>query len=235
MIKTVIFLMLLQQAIISTAACLSGEQLNQLTKAEISYLSQKIPPAFKHALLQKKINVTVENADGGACQARLTVTVPQNDVDDAHRILDAQPAKKIMLSAQGYALPAGIHHEAIFNVDADNLTVGETDVLQTAPLGKLRASLELMYAFLTQKKAEVLPSQTNHTAWPIAIKQQVISGCTAKQSKAVCGCLADTYERTITANQMEYIEYVRANPYALATGANQGFEAIKVTAVASCQ
>lgn len=232
--QTIIFLVLMLQVSISTAACLSDQQLQQLTNNELNYLSQKIPPTFEHAYQQNKISINVVHAENDPCQAQLLVTVPQSDVDEAHAILETQPAKKIMLTAQGYALPIGEVHAATFSVDVDTLKIDEKAFLQTAPLGKLRASLELMYAFLTQKRAEVIPSNLNQSAWPKNIKQQVVNSCSAHQSLAVCTCLADTYEKKITANQMEYIQYVRANPYALATGANQGFEAIKLTAEAAC-
>lgn len=234
MIKTSVFLFLLCQAAGALAGCLSNKQLDQLAQTEVEYLTQKIPPVFKHTLQENQIKVAVQAVEGDECKANLLVKLPQADVDEAQAFLDAQPAKKIMLSAQGYALPQGTDHQAIFSVDADKLAIADADILQTAPLGKLRASLELMYSFLTQKRAEVTQSQTNHVPWSNEIRQQEITSCSAKRTSAVCSCIVDQYALKIPANQMEYIQYIRTNPYALATGVNQAYEEIKQTAEIAC-
>ena len=139
-----------------------------------------------------------------------------------------------MLGAQGYVLPQETKHEAIFNLNADKTTIPDADILQTSPLGKLRASLELMYAFLTQKRAEVTSAQTNDKAWPDEIMQQEITDCSVNQPRANCACIADQYALKIPANQMEYIQYIRTNPYALAMGSSQAYEEIKQQATNTC-
>ena len=233
MLKITTFLILLIQASFVFASCLSDDQIKQLEKQEIEYLSQKIPPAFKHGLSSNSIKLAIEKVDSD-CKARLIVELPQSDIDEANAVLDAQPAKKIMLGAQGYVLPQETKHEAIFNVKDDKITITEADILQTAPLGKLRASLELMYAFLTQKRAEVTSIQTNDKAWPKEITQQEIADCSANQPGADCACIANEYASKIPANQMEYIQYIRTNPYALAMGSSQAYEEIKLQASKAC-
>jgi hypothetical protein len=234
MLKTSVFILLACHATGAFAGCLSNDQLGQLTQKEVSYLTEKIPPVFKHTLQANQINVTVQGVDDEACKASLVVMLPQADIDEANAILDAQPAKKIMLSAQGYALPQGTEHQAMFSVDSDKLAIADADILQTAPLGKLRASLELMYAFLTQKRAEVTQMQLNDVPWTNEIKQQELTNCGSSRTSAVCACMVDQYALKIPANQMEYIQYVRTNPYALAMGANQVYEEIKQKAEVVC-
>jgi hypothetical protein len=235
MIKTCAYLLFLLNASFAFAGCLSNSQLTQLAQTETNYLIEQIPPAFKHAVQASEVTIAVEPVDGDACQAKLMVTVPQADIDEANAVLDAQPAKKIMLSAQGYGLPESTQHEAVFTVDAHTLKITNADILQTAPLGKLRASLELMYAFITQKRAEVSDTQKNTKPWPDETKQLVVSSCSARQNPSVCTCIAEQYALTIPSEQMEYVQYIRNNPYALATGANQGFEAIKQKAESVCK
>jgi hypothetical protein len=235
MIKTSAFLFLLLNASFVFAGCLSNSQLSQLTQTETNYLVQQIPPAFKHAVQTGQVAIAVESVGGETCQAKLLVTVPQTDIDEANAILDAQPAKQIMLNAQGYGLPQGTQHEVVFTVDANTLAIANADILQTAPLGKFRASLELMYAFITQKRAEVSETQKNPKPWPNETKQLVISSCSAHQNPSMCTCMAEQYALTIPSDQMQYIQYIRDNPYALATGANQGFEAIKQKAESVCK
>lgn len=233
MFKISTFLLFALQTSFVFASCLSNEQIKQLEKAEIDYLTQKIPPAFKHGLASNNIKLAIQAVDDD-CKARLLVELPQSDLEEANAVLDAQPAKKIMLSAQGYALPQGTNHEAVFSVETDTLNIINADTLQTAPLGKLRASLELMYAFLTQKHAEVTQEQTNDVQWPDEIRQQEIADCSTNQPGANCTCIANQYALKIPANQMEYIQYIRTNPYALAMGSSQAYEEIKQAATNNC-
>lgn len=233
MLKITTFLILLLQASFVFASCLSDEQIKQLEKQEIEYLSEKIPPAFKHGLSSNSIKLAIQKVDSD-CKARLLVELPQSDIDDANAVLDAQPAKKIMLGAQGYELPQKTVNEATFNVDASSLAIASPDILQTAEFGKLRASLELMYAFITQKRAEIIGAQQNTDPWPSALTEQVVADCSNKGSASSCACIAEQYATKLTAHQMEYITYIRENPYALATGANDGFEILKRNAEAVC-
>lgn len=234
MIKTGIFLLLICQLSSVFASCLSDSQLDQLTQAEVAYLTQKIPPVFKHTLADQKIKVEIQAAAGDGCQAELVVQIPQADIDEANAFLDAQPAKKIMLAAQGYALPQGTDHRAVFDVNVDQLTIADADILQTAPLGKLRASMELMYAFLTQERAQLSAAQANDVPWSDAIKQQELAHCTANKTTSACRCIVDQYALKITEHQMEYIQYIRTNPYALAMGADQVYEDVKQNAASAC-
>ena len=140
-----------------------------------------------------------------------------------------------MLGAQGYHLPQNAHNEADFTVNAVTLAVPNADILQTAPLGKLRASVELMYSFITQKRSTVDEAQTNTALWPEVLTAQVVSNCSTKKTTVVCGCIAEKYSLIIPARQMEYILSNEENPYAMAAGANQGFEAIKKSTAWVCQ
>lgn len=234
MVRLFIILFSLLNASVVFAACLSSSQLDTLTETETNYLKQKIPPAFKHAMEAQEVSVAVEAVDGEACRAKLVVKLPQAHIDEANTVLDAQPAKKIMLGAQGYELPQKAVNEATFNVDASSLAIASPDILQTAEFGKLRASLELMYAFITQKRAEIIGAQQNTDPWPSALTEQVVADCSNKGSASSCACIAEQYATKLTAHQMEYITYIRENPYALATGANDGFEILKRNAEAVC-
>jgi hypothetical protein len=225
----------LSVALVGHAACFTPAQLSQMAQSETAYLSQKIPPAFKHAVQQNKVTLAVHAVDNAACQAAVEVTVPEADIAEAQALLDAQPAKKIMLNAQGYGLPTQPTQTATFTVDATDLRITHADTLQTAPLGKQRASLELMYALITQKRAELQAGQTNTQPWSAAMTQSVVEACSATQTQAVCTCVAKQYAQVMPDTQMENMQYVRNNPYALATGASQSFEQLKQQAETSCK
>lgn len=219
----------------SYASCLTDTELSALNQDESKYLVKKIPPYFKHQLEAGSISVSMKMVDKEACTVSLNLTLPKSDIAEANMILDAQPAKKIMLSAQGQSLPNAMENNAIFTVDTSKLKVTEADVLQTSPLGKLRGSVELMYALLTQERAKVDLNTTNNVPWPDNYKQGFINTCTEKNNQTMCACMAAEYASKITANQMVYIDYVRANPYALATGVNQAFEALTEKVTLACK
>jgi hypothetical protein len=235
MIKTSVFLLALLNASAVFAGCLSDSQLQQLTEKETTYLSEKIPPAFKHALADKAVKVAVEAIEGEGCKAKLVLTLPQADIDEANAVLDAQPAKKIMLGAQGYALPQEQLNMASFTVDPASLEIPNADILQTAPYGKLRASVELMYSFITQKRSNLSEGQANDTPWPEALTTQVVTSCSSQAKAVDCSCVAKQYTLSIPARQMAYILSNEENPYAMGAGANQGFKAIKQKAFGVCK
>lgn len=217
----------------ASAACLDAAALTKLQEKEVAYLSSKIPPSFKHGLQAGEIQVAVSPAaQADACQATVTITVPAEDIKTATAILDAQPAKRIMLAAQGYALPSQPDNQASFGVDKETLAINQIDYLQTGDLGKLRANIELMYAFITQQRATIQPNQTNAVNWPKPIKDKVVSTCS--QAQAMCACLATEYEKVIPSQQMENILSVAENPYAKATGANASFNQLKKQAEHTC-
>lgn len=235
MIRMSVFVLTMLNVSTVFAGCLSDSQLTQLTEKETRYLSQKIPPAFKHALADKTVKVAVEAVEGEGCQAKLVLTLPQADIDEANAVLDAQPAKKIMLSAQGYALPQETLNTASFTVTPASLEIPNADILQTAPFGKLRASVELMYSFITQKRSNLSDAQTNEAPWPEALTAQVVASCVSKAKTVDCSCVAKQYALSIPARQMEYILSNEENPYAIGAGANQGFKSIKQKASSMCK
>lgn len=235
MIRIGVLLLAMFNATAVFAGCLSDSQLQQLTEKESRYLSQQIPPAFKHALVDKAVKLDVQAAVGEGCHAKLVLTLPQADIDEANAVLDAQPAKKIMLGAQGYALPQEVINTATFTVDPASLEIPNVDILQTAPYGKLRASVELMYSFISQKRSNISEAQTNETPWPEALTTQVVSSCDSATKAVDCTCVAKQYAMRIPARQMEYILSNEENPYAMGAGANQGFKTIKQKASSVCK
>lgn len=235
MYKCFLLVCLSVQLSIANAGCLSGDQLKDLALKQTEYLLDKVPPAFAHAHQANKIQIMTLNVESDQCQARLKITLPQDELNEANAILDAQPAKKIMLAAQGQGLPTSTSSEAIFELNKVSLAVAEADQLQTGQLGRLRASIELMYALITQTRAALKPAQINEIAWSTQDTQQVTDACADKQSVAFCSCLANKYAEIISPEQMDYIDYIEANPYALATGVNQQFEALKKSASNACQ
>jgi len=229
MLKTIAGVLLFVASGLSNAACLSEAQLAKLNQQETDYLLGRIPPAFAHALADKKITISTKHASDAPCAATASITLPESELAEANQILDADIAKKIMLSAQGYGLPASTTVEATYQVDANTLTILPPEILQTAPLGNLRASVELMYATLTQARAKLSEPLQNNTPWQAVYKTQHIQKCSQNMTansevSQACSCQADGLEKAVSERQMDYLDYIKSNPYALATGSNRTYE-----------
>lgn len=214
------------------AACLDPQSLETLRRQETDYLLGRVPPAFRHAVEDGKLHLAMAAAEGEGCRARVTFTLPSDELADAARILDADPAKRIMLASQGYGLPETASPAAEFTVDPANLAVSHQDTLQVAALGRLRASVELMYATLSQARAAIDEHATNAAPWGSTFRERQVQGCVERMSAdgeagAACTCKVDALAAAISERQMEYQLYVRSNPYAKATGAGRTFAALE--------
>jgi hypothetical protein len=225
----------------SIAACLSPAQLATLAQNEQAYLLNRIPPAFAHAVQDQQVvlNVTEVNAD--TCTAMLALSVPAEHLEEAKAVLDADPAKKIMLSAQGYAIPSVTSLQAVFKVAPDTLAIPSSEILQTAELGQLRASVEMMYSLMTQSRANKIETTSNATPWSAAYQQANTKQCAEKwvsQSgqdiTTACACRVKELSAQVSERQMDYIDYVRSNPYAMATGSSQDFANLEKQAHLAC-
>lgn len=223
------------------AVCLTPTQLTALAQNEQAYLLNRIPPAFAHAVQDQQVvlNVTEVNAD--TCSAMLAVSVPSDHLEEAKAVLDADPAKKIMLSAQGYAIPSVTNLQAVFKVAPDTLAIPSSEILQTAELGQLRASVEMMYSLITQSRANKIETTPNATPWSAAYQQASAKECaekwvaqSGKDMTEACACRITQLSSQVSERQMAYIDYVRSNPYAMATGSSQDFANLEKQAHLAC-
>lgn len=230
-----ILMMFLSLFLINNAeACLKMEQLQTIEAKEKAYLLNRIPPAFGDAVQAGLLKMEVRAEQEVACGARLIFSLPSVDLDQARALLDADIAKKIMLNAQGYGLPETTNASAVFKVDVDKLTPSKSEVLQTSELGKLRASVELMYAILTQARA-ALSAGGNAVKWSSTYKQAQVEKCTAQNTPTQgCVCWAEALESKASEQQIRYQAYLVSNPYAYATGATQQFNKINTETAKTC-
>lgn len=226
---------------LSDAACLNPSQLESLQKNELSYMLNRIPPAFAHAVSDQQVTLKVTEQQADSCTAALVVNLPEAHLKEAQAVLDADPAKSIMLAAQGYAIPSNKSLEANFKVLPSNLEIPSAETLQTAALGQLRASVELMYSLITQARANLPNDVQNSTPWSTAYQQTHTKRCSEKYTvksgqdmAGSCACQANTLAKHVSERQMEYIDYVRSNPYAVATGSSQYFARLEGQALLAC-
>lgn len=220
---------------LANAGCLNDVQMRALENKERDYLLSRVPPAFEDALASGGLKMVMQNSAEKTCAVQLNVTLPEQDLVEARKVLAEQPAKQIMLAAQGYGLPETTGLSADFELDLTSLSPQKGDTLQTAPLGKVRATIELMYAMLTQARAE-LQGTVNTEKWVQPFKDQQIRNCTNQYSQATqaCVCWADNLEGKVSAKQMRYQAYLASNPYALATGASKTYTDLNQESAKNC-
>jgi hypothetical protein len=216
-------------------ACLDQQALQTLANQQMQYLVQRIPPAFGDAVSDQLIQQHIDLKDAGTCSVRWQLNLPAADIAEAQALLQADPAKQIMLAAQGYQIPEQPNVEAEFVVDPANLQPVHREILQTAPLGKLRASVELMYAMLTQARTS---GSGQPSSWTQAELQGVQSSCQqqfhADKSEAACSCYSRGLAEKYSARQVKYNRYLLTNPYAFATGNGAEFKQLDKSLQASC-
>lgn len=217
-------------------ACLNPQSLQTLADKEMQYLLQRIPPAFADAVSDRLIHGQMTSKDADHCQVRWQLILPAADIAEAQALLQAEPAKQIMLAAQGYQIPEQTNVDAEFAVDPTTLQPAHQEVLQTAPLGKLRASVELMYAMLTQARTN--SRQEVQLPWAQAELESVQTSCQqqfrADDSKKACACYSQGLAEKYSARQVKYNRYLMTNPYAFATGNGGDFKQLEKTLQTSC-
>ncbi len=238
-LATITTLLLSISTFTAQAACLDADALQKLQNNEIAYMLGRIPPAFSDAVTDKKITFKMDIAEASACKVNFEVTLPESDVKEANSILAADPAKKIILFSQGYVLPETSTLNAVFTVDPVSLQASHADILQSGELGKLRASIEMMYAMLTQQRANIDEKMQNSEPWSAEFRQQQLAKCTKQfelipQAAAGCECQISKTSAIASERQMRYVEYVDSNPYAQATGASKNFASVKSQIQLAC-
>lgn len=228
--------------ILSTTTALACElnstQLATIQNNELRYLENRIPPAFKHAVEDKLFKLSTSLT--GECLVHMQAIIDPSALSEANQTLNENPAKRIMLSSQGYALPESEILDYEFKVDA-SLQAIHADTLQTSALGKARASIEMVYSIVTQNRAAMISeNQQNTLPWSTAYNHRFIDQCIRLQksnqvNSSSCECRANALAKHLNERQMEYSDYIRSNPYAKATGADKGFSALEQKVGLSCQ
>lgn len=212
---------------LSVLACLDDASLKTLADQEMQYMLQRIPPAFADAVSDQQVSGSMSVSAMQSCQIRWQLQLPAADLADAHALLQADPAKQIMLAAQGYQLPETTGNQADFSLDAASLQPQHRDTLQIAPLGKLRASVELMYAMLTQARADALSTPKPWTSDDQqALKQVCQQHYQADDMTQACDCYAIGLAQKYSYRQVRYNQYLLSNPYAFATGNGAAYKSL---------
>lgn len=217
----------------STAfACDEPQTISNL-KAVITEKLLTNAPTFRHGWEDKTIQLTILNAKkvADACQATLQITLPQQDINEVNAELDAQPAKRILLGAQGYAVPDNTVSavEYFYRVENHNVIAQNND---NQALKALLSSIEYMYQSLAQSRIVLAENAANTLAWQDADKKFANDACKStfnlsatntSSLDAACACRSEKLSGILSARQMELVIFVQNQPYSAATGALKTF------------
>ncbi|MDP2153182.1 MAG: hypothetical protein Q8J66_05950 [Methylotenera sp.] len=203
-------------------ACLDNKAIEQLKTNEVALLISRNVATMTDAIEDKLLSIQVKQFND-TCDVTITYTIPDEDIAEANLLLDSNPAKRIMLAGQGYVLPTQTTLVANAGVNLNPLSIKQQDILQSADLGRNRASVELLYASLAQTRAVISPDSKNTEPWPTSLLNQEKSLCesqyTSDTDPNACTCKTDSISKKVSPRQLRYIKYLANDPYSSATGA----------------
>jgi len=216
---------------LSAQACDSAQAVDELRAIESTKLLQH-PLAFSHGWQDGEIRLSVmqgnRNTDG-LCTAMLKLEIPQRDLDMVNAHLDQNPAKRILLGAQGYSVPPAPMFEVPFNFTLENGKVMPKND-ENRPLDDMHHSLEFMYQLLTQLGAEISAPDNNLQPWPEAVRESELKVCqaslAASDTATACSCRTQALEANYKARQMALIGYLQSHPYSTTSKAVVSFNTL---------
>ena len=203
-------------------ACLDNQAIAQLKAHEETYLMSRNVATMTDAIEDKLLTIQVKQIED-SCSVAISYQLPAQDIAEANKLLDSNPAKRIMLAGQGYVLPTQSPLLAHAGVNLNPLSIQTQDILQSADLGRNRASVELLYATLAQARAVVNLESKNTEPWPASLLQQEQNLCESRYTSDTkpdgCSCKTEAISKKISPRQLRYIKYLQNDPYSSATGA----------------
>jgi hypothetical protein len=209
-------------------AC-NDDAIAQLKQIETDKLLSNAP-TFTQAWIEGTISIKFSSpqASENQCVSSFEIKLPQVDLDEATQHLDQNPAKRILIGAQGYGVPDKTTIETPYYYQMTNNKVVPVD-LKNTELKSLHNNLEYTYQLLAQLRANVDEKSTNQIAWSSQEIDAAIQSCrnqasSKSQESNFCPCRINQLAKNISAKQMELINYIQTQPFSVATGSLNGFQ-----------
>ena len=226
------------------AACENADALYALESAKLL----ENAPTFRHAWEDRQIQLSFTNfkRTENGCTATMTLKLPQQDLDEVNADLNANPAKRILLAAQGYAVPEQAINQVEYHYQINqqqqvnqevNQLVNQPGNNQLTPLNAenhalthLHNNVQYLYQNLAQQRIALKKGIKNEVPWSDAAKQKELSSCkthyivTVGNLDFACTCRVDNLSRIVSPRQMELVHYIESQPYAAATGALNSYQ-----------
>lgn len=203
---------------------LACEDVNALLATESARLLENAP-TFRHAWEDKtaQLSFSQPKATPEGCVATMQLTLPQADLDEVNADLNGNPAKRILLSAQGYTVPEQAVQQVEYHYQMQDGKA--VPLANNQALNQLHSSLEYMYQNLAQQRIALKKGVKNTVAWDDTLRQTEKAQCMQKLAVAVgnlefaCTCRVDNLSRILSPRQMELVHFIESQPYSAATGA----------------
>lgn len=225
MLRVIGFIILISLISNHLMACESDQIRQQVIQLE-SEILLKNAPTFHHAWQDGAIKLDWVSAQshGQGCEAQLTLQLPEKDLQEAEQYMQQNPAKRILLAAQGYAMLEQTKQNLAFSYQLDNAKV-VPDNGDNFALRQLHNNLEYTYQLLAQIRINVTGQTSNSIPWPNELKSSEQSSCRAsgKLSDDACACRVLELEKVLSPRQKELVEFIRSQPYSVAAGAMDSF------------
>lgn len=225
MFKKILMSVLIWLISYSAIACDISKESKKLIQIEINKLLGNAP-TFKHAFEDKAIQINMLNVSTNKehCLATLVLTLPQQDLDEANHYLDANPAKKILLAAQGYGIPEKTINEVLYRYE---LVAGEPQPMASdnVELKSLYNNIEYTYQLLAQLRINIEETPKNTIPWSYdQTKNEFLSCMKSKAySETQCNCRVKKLSDSLSPRKMELINFIQSQPYSVATGAMNSY------------
>ncbi len=183
-------------------------------------------PAFKHGWEDQAIQLSFSDfkTTPTGCLATLHLTLPQQDLDEVNADLNANPAKRILLAAQGYEIPQQTINRVEYHyqiIDGKVSALAADNPART----RLYNNVEYLYQSLSQLRIALKKGIKNNVPWDERLKQKEVAHCTSNYTVPVgnlefaCICRIDNLSRIMSPRQIELVHFIESQPYSVATGA----------------
>ncbi len=214
----------------SAIACDDPNSLASIKAFEVQKLLENAP-TFRHAWEDKIIELAFSNPrkDGNQCITNMAVSLPQQDLDEVNAHLNENPAKRILLGAQGYAIPesAVTKVDYFYQIDTDKI---KPNNVQNQALNSLHSSIEYMYQTLAQQRVVLKKEVKNTIKWPepslIAEKTACINTLQTNVADLAeaCVCRVEALSQLLSPRQLELVSFIQSQPYSAATGVLNSYQ-----------
>lgn len=214
----------------ANAACGDANLIAEIKTIETNKLLENAP-TFRHAWDDKAIELAFSAAQpsGEQCVATMQISLPQQDLDEVNAHLNENPAKRILLGAQGYTIPENSVNklEYFYQIEANKVKPNNA---QNQALNSLHSSLEYMYQTLAQQRIVLKKDVKNTIKWPEAsIKSEKAMCMNTLQAPALdladaCSCRIEALSQVLSPRQLELVTFIKDQPYSAATGVLNSYQ-----------
>ena len=185
-------------------------------------------PTFRHAWNDQKISVSFSESQtkDDYCTMEMTIKLPNEDIKQVNQYLEANPAKRILLAAQGYGVPnESTTVEYFYEPDGSDLNE------KNQALNQLHNNIEFTYQTLAQERAIIPDNASNKMPWSQAMVQTERTNCEAAATKQNqpnnhCTCRVEKLSDMLSERQMELVHFIQSQPFSAATGVLNNFNKI---------